>query len=70
MLVDAGESTGDVTGPNSSEDMTVAIYNGGTGKSIKNTNVTIDTNNNLSTSGTISGATGFFTSNLKLGEGK
>jgi hypothetical protein len=64
-----GESTGDVTGPNSSEDMTVAIYNGDTGKSIKNTNITIDTNNNLSTAGTISGSTGFFTSNLTLGEG-
>jgi hypothetical protein len=65
----SGESTGDVTGPNSSEDMTVAIYNGGTGKSIKNTNVTIDTNNNLSTTGTIRGATGSTFGNLTLSNG-
>ena len=65
----SGESTGDVTGPNSSEDMTVAIYNGGTGKSIKNTNITIDTNNNLSTTGTIRGATGSTFGNLTLSNG-
>jgi hypothetical protein len=43
--------TGDVEGPAGSTDTAIAIYDGTTGKKIKNTGVTIDGTDNISTTG-------------------
>lgn len=57
-----GSGTGDVIGPNGATDNAIAIYNGITGKIIKNSLVTLDNTGNifgihdLSTSGTITGS--------------
>ena len=46
----------DVTGPASSTDTAIAIYDGSTGKIIKNTGVTIDGSNNVLTVGNVTAA--------------
>lgn len=50
-----GGGAGDVTGPASSTDEAIAIFDTTTGKTIKNSLVTIDINGNIQTTGTVSG---------------
>ena len=50
--------SGDVVGPASAADTAVALYNGTTGKSIKNSGVTVDGSNNISTPGGVSTGVG------------
>lgn len=46
-------STGDVVGPASATDTAVALFNGTTGKLIKNSTVTVDTSGNIVTNGAL-----------------
>ena len=61
--------TGDVEGPAVSTGNAIAIYDGTTGKKIKNTGVTIDSSDNISTTGTVSGATNSTFGTLTLADG-
>jgi hypothetical protein len=64
-----GGGSGDVKGPVGSTDTAIAIYDGTTGKKIKNTGVTIDGTDNISTTGTVSGATNSTFGTLTLADG-
>jgi hypothetical protein len=46
---------GDVVGPASATDEAIALYDGTTGKLIKNSSVTVDGSGNIATSGTVDG---------------
>ena len=60
----AGGGTGDVQGPATSVDNTIAIYSGATGKILKNSGVTIDASNNITTNGYIAATSGGITGTL------
>jgi hypothetical protein len=54
----AGTGTGDVTGPASSTNTGIAVYNGTTGKALSDTPATVDSSGNLSAHSLSSGGTG------------
>jgi hypothetical protein len=50
-----GAGTGDVAGPSSANDSAIALFDGVTGKTIKNSVVTVDGSGNITTAGTVDG---------------
>jgi len=56
LLASASGSSGDVVGPASSTDEGIVRFDGTTGKLVQNSSVTIDDSNNISSAGTVTGA--------------
>jgi len=62
-----GAGLGDVSGPGSSTDNAIVRWNGTDGENIKNSGVTIDNSNNLSTPGNVAVNGGFLTTSAAHG---
>lgn len=56
LLASASGSSGDVVGPASSTDNAIVRFDGTTGKLVQNSGVTVDDSNNISSAGSVTGA--------------